>query len=91
MSFQTEPNGLRIIVAENKNLPDIARVPWELSCIDGDFICTDLSIPIIRQPDLTPQRKEFKVSLPLRMAFLSACPEDQNPLKLEEELVSEVQ
>ena len=58
-------NGLKLIVRESKDLPEIARVPWELACIDGDFVCTDLSVPMIRRPDLTPRKRDLQVALPL--------------------------
>ncbi len=82
------PDLTGIVINENKDLPDIFRVPWELACVDGEFVCTDRSIPIIRQPDLRPSKRELKVHSPLRMALLSASPKDESPLQLEEEMLS---
>ncbi|MBN1930782.1 MAG: CHAT domain-containing protein [Desulfobacterales bacterium] len=81
-------NGLKIVLSENRRLPEISRIPWEIAAIDGDFVLTDRFVPIIRRPDNTRLVSKLKIKKPLRMALLSASPNDQDPLMVEEELLS---
>lgn len=90
IDFLRENNGnsLKIIITENKELPEISRVPWEIACIDGEFVLTDLFIPIIRRPDHIRIKSKLQINRPLRMALLSASPQNQDTLMVEEELIS---
>ena len=90
IDFLRENNGnsLKIIITENKKLPEISRVPWEIACIDGEFVLTDLFIPIIRRPDHIRIKSKLQINRPLRMALLSASPKNQDTLMVEEELIS---
>ncbi len=78
----------RILIFENRDIPEIARVPWEIACIDNEFILTDRFIPLVRQPEHVQTKKKLSIHSPLRMVLISASPIDQQSLMIEEELLT---
>jgi hypothetical protein len=82
----TEP--LRIVIEENPLLPEVARIPWELAFGGDTFLAADPFTPIIRQPTRTRPVNSITIHCPLRMALISASPQDQHPLMVEEELIN---
>jgi hypothetical protein len=82
------PGSTRLVVFETRDLPEIARVPWEIACIDNEFIITDRFIPLVRQPEHVQTQKKLSIHRPLRMVLISAAPADQPTLMIEEEMLS---
>lgn len=82
------PDSSRLVVFENQDLPEIARVPWEIACIDNEFILTDRFIPLVRQPEHVQTKRKLRIHSPLRMVLISASPTDQQSLMIEEELLT---
>ncbi len=82
------PGSTRLVVFETRDLPEIARVPWEIACIDNEFIIIDRFIPLVRQPEHVQTQKKLSIHRPLRMVLISAAPTDQPALMIEEEMLS---
>jgi len=79
---------LPIVVEENPQLPTVARVPWELAFADDRFLATDSFTPIIRRPSHLRPVTRLTIHSPLRMALISASPNDQSQLMVEDELIT---
>ncbi len=79
---------ITLVLREPHNLPEIARVPWEIAAMDNDFLLTDLAIPLVRLPQTISPRHRLTLRTPLRAALISASPTDFNPLEMEQELMN---
>jgi tetratricopeptide (TPR) repeat protein len=78
----------RILIIETLDIPEISKVPWELACIEDNFITIDSYTPIVRKPDFVRFVKNININKPIRIAMISASPDDQNKLMVEQELMS---
>ena len=77
---------MQIVIQEDCQLPEVARVPWELAFVDGRFLATDHYTPIVRRPSHIKPVARLTLHTPLRMALFSAAPNDQQSLMVEDEL-----
>ena len=77
-----------VVILESGDLPEVAGVPWEIACLEGEFLATNPSTPLIRRPAHVQLKDHLRISKPLRLAMISASPRDQGPLMVEEENLS---
>jgi hypothetical protein len=65
--------------------PELIGLPWELLYYPPDFLCLDLSSPVVRFLALPDPPKPLAVEPPLRLLHLIAAPVDQPRLDVQGE------
>lgn len=84
---QEENNGLRISMQFNKNVPEIASLPWEYLHNGENFLTTRRSILLSRLPPEAKKTKAQLIDSVLRMLVVISSPDDPRvpPLNTEKE------
>ncbi len=77
-----------LVLREPRNLPEIARVPWEIAAMDNDFLLTQWAVPLVRLPEHIFPQDTLRLNKPLRVALISASPTGPGRLEVERELMN---